>query len=140
MICKICSQPSAPFESAIILKKYTVQYYRCPHCGFIQTEEPHWLEVAYASPINLSDIGLVGRNVALAKVTQAVIGAFLNRNDKFLDYGGGYGLFVRLMRDAGLDFYHSDMHCTNIFARGFEAETQPEPVYGLVTEIGRAHV
>ncbi len=135
MICSICSRPSIPFDKGIILGKYSAQYYRCSQCGFIQTEDPYWLEEAYASPINLSDIGMVGRNIAFARITRAVIGMFLGRNGKYLDYGGGYGLFVRLMRDAGLDFYHYDKHCANIFARGFEVEVPPQPPYELVTAI-----
>ena len=133
MNCKLCLQPSAPYDRATVLMKHVVQYYQCSSCGFIQTEEPHWLDEAYASPINLSDIGLVGRNVAFSKVTQAVIGAFLKRDQSYLDYGGGYGLFVRLMRDAGLDFYLYDKHCTNLFARGFEVEAQSEHGFELVT-------
>ena len=41
---------------------------------------------------------------------------------KFIDYGGGYGIFVRLMRDVGLDFYWHDTHCQNLFAQQFEAD------------------
>ena len=41
-------------------------------------------------------------------------------NSKFLDYGGGYGLFVRLMRDKGFRFFRSDPHCENFFAKHFD--------------------
>jgi hypothetical protein len=133
MKCKLCGQASAPFGSALLLEKHHVEYFRCPACKFIQTEEPYWLEEAYAQPINDSDVGLVGRNVSFAKITQAIIGALFDPRGKFLDYGAGYGLFVRLMRDAGLDYYYSDKHCTNLFARGFEADGQPEQAYELVT-------
>lgn len=37
-----------------------------------------------------------------------------------MDSGGGTGLFVRLMRDYGFDFYWEDPYASNIFARGFE--------------------
>jgi len=133
MICKICSQPSAPLERAVLLQKHPVQYYKCSKCQFIQTEEPYWLDEAYASPITQSDIGLVGRNIGWTKPVQAIIGTMFNAQGKFLDYGGGYGLFVRLMRDAGFDFYLYDKHCVNLFARGFEALAQSEPTYELVT-------
>jgi hypothetical protein len=39
---------------------------------------------------------------------------------KGLDLGGGYGLFTRLMRDAGFDYYTTDLYCKNLFAIGFE--------------------
>jgi len=37
-----------------------------------------------------------------------------------LDYAGGYGVFVRLMRDIGFDFYWQDKYTENLFVRGFE--------------------
>jgi hypothetical protein len=62
-----------------------------------------------------------------------LIGALFRANGRFLDYGGGYGLFVRLMRDAGFDFYRSDRHCSNLFAREFEAEPEGKGGYELLT-------
>lgn len=37
-----------------------------------------------------------------------------------LDFGGGHGMFTRIMRDKGFDFYWRDKYAENIFARGFE--------------------
>lgn len=37
-----------------------------------------------------------------------------------LDFGGGSGLLVRLLRDVGLESYWIDAYCENMFARGFE--------------------
>ncbi len=133
MICKICETTSIPFASAEIRKKYNVEYFRCPACGFVQTEEPYWLPEAYSEPINKSDTGLVNRNLILADITKAVISVFFNRRSRFIDYGGGYGLFVRLMRDSGFDFYRMDAHAPNIFARDYEAEPQGNKQYELMT-------
>ncbi len=36
-------------------------------------------------------------------------------------------MFVRLMRDRGLDFYWDDKYSTNLFARGFEKPQGAEP-------------
>jgi hypothetical protein len=41
---------------------------------------------------------------------------------RFVDYGGGYGLLVRLMRDAGFDYRWLDENAENLFAPGFEAK------------------
>jgi len=38
----------------------------------------------------------------------------LNPDGIFLDYAAGYGLFVRLMRDAGYNFRWSDLYCQNL--------------------------
>jgi len=74
---------------------------------------------------------MVSRNIALAKITKAIIPVFFARRGRFLDYGGGYGLFVRMMRDCGYDFYWFDRFCRNIFARGFEGEAGSQ--YELLT-------
>ena len=122
MECKICSSSSTPFSDATILGKYPAKYYRCGECGFIQTEEPYWLEEARANPINRTDVGLVNRNIHMSAIAKAVIAFFFNANGKYLDYAGGYGLFVRIMRDSGYDFYNHDEHCENLFAPDFERE------------------
>jgi hypothetical protein len=48
-----------------------------------------------------------------------------------LDHGGGHGVFVRLMRDLGLDFRWSDKYAENLYARGFEGALDEH--YHLVT-------
>ena len=103
-----------------MLNKYNVKFFRCPQCGFIQTETPYWLDEAYSTPIASSDIGYVNRNVRLARVTRALISLAFHPDQRFVDYGGGYGMFVRLMRDAGFDFWRYDRHCENLFAQGFD--------------------
>lgn len=52
MTCKICGKENKFIFKAKILKKYDVSYFHCENCGFLQTEEPHWLSEAYKSPIN----------------------------------------------------------------------------------------
>lgn len=121
MNCKICSSNSDYFANGKILCKYEIKYFKCRNCGFIQTEDPYWLNEAYTEAINKSDVGLVGRNLFLSNISKAVICAFFKVDEKFIDYGGGYGLYVRLMRDQGFDFYHYDKHCKNLFAVDFEA-------------------
>lgn len=41
-----------------------------------------------------------------------------------MDYAGGYGVFVRMMRDVGFDFYWNDKFTTNLFCRGFEYDLE----------------
>jgi hypothetical protein len=108
------------FES-IILNKYPVKYYQCIETGFIQTEDPFWLEESYSSAITKLDLGLVYRNQVQSKKFSRLI---LEHFDKkiFLDFAGGYGLFTRLMRDLGFNFLHHDIYCKNIFAEYFEAD------------------
>jgi hypothetical protein len=131
MLCKICSANTEPFSKAEILNKYTIQYFKCPECGFIQTEEPFWLEEAYSEVINRSDIGLLARNLELSKTTRVILLFLFEKRKKYIDYGAGYGVFVRLMRDFGFDFYWKDKYSDNIFAKDFEAEANEK--FELVT-------
>ena len=133
MICKICGQTTEEFSRATVRRKYHAQFFACSHCNFIQVGDPHWLREAYAEPINRSDVGYVSRNLLLAKVTKALILTSFSNRGKFIDYGGGYGMMVRLMRDAGFDFYRFDKYCPNLFATDFEAGTNTANRYELLT-------
>lgn len=130
MQCKICGTTTEDFDEAVMLSQYCVHYYLCPNCGFIQTEEPYWLDEAYSDAIVDSDIGLVGRNVFLSNKVAAILSFCLPQCKSFLDYGGGYGIFVRLMRDAGFDFEWYDRYCENFFAKHFEKKKDH---YDMVT-------
>ena len=120
MKCKVCDSDSHNFANAKVLNKYQVEYFRCSNCGFVQTETPYWIEEAYSEAIASSDVGLVFRNGMFSNITSKLLFCFFDHQAKFIDYGAGYGLFVRLMRDRGFDFYWSDIFCENLFAKGFE--------------------
>jgi hypothetical protein len=122
MICKICSTPSEPKFEKLVLKKYLVKYHQCVLCKFIQTDNPFWIKEAYDNAITSLDIGLVFRNILFQPLLQAVISRYYDRRKKFIDFGGGYGLFVRMMRDQGFDFYRQDFFCENLFAQHFDIE------------------
>ncbi|NLK46698.1 MAG: class I SAM-dependent methyltransferase, partial [Treponema sp.] len=122
--CKICNSENVLFDSAKILNKYEIQYYKCPNCGFIQTEEPYWLDEAYSSAITSSDIGLINRNIEFSQKLNTLLKIAFPNKQSFLDYGGGYGIFVRLMRDNGYDFEWYDEYCENLFAKGHEKTKQ----------------
>lgn len=126
MKCRICSSESKEIFSAKILNKHTIKYYHCSNCDFLQTEEPFWLDEAYEAAIGITDTGIIKRNHLFANRSSAVISSFYNSNEKFLDYAGGYGIFVRMMRDYGLDFYWYDPFAENLFAKGFEYNKQDD--------------
>jgi glycosyltransferase involved in cell wall biosynthesis len=131
MQCNICRADTTPFGKAAILNKYDVSYFQCTQCRFVQTETPYWLEEAYTEAITGSDVGLLTRNLEFARVTKLLIPQYFNADATFLDYGGGYGLFVRLMRDHGFDFLWHDKFCQNLLAGGFEGTTDQK--YELLT-------
>ncbi|MBD3636690.1 MAG: class I SAM-dependent methyltransferase [Crocinitomicaceae bacterium] len=134
MKCKICQSNTNELFSAVLMHKYNVVYYQCSNCDFIQTEEPYWLEEAYDNPIGVADIGMVSRNIYLADLLAPKIKKYFSSKGKFLDYGGGYGLFVRMMRDKGLDFYRQDSYCENLFAKSFDLkDLEPGTQFELLT-------
>jgi len=108
------------FHSALVLRKHTVGYFRCPSCGFVQTEPPYWLDEAYSSALSSYDTGVMQRNLRNARVTASVIALLFPEAKGFLDYGGGHGTFVRLMRDLGFNFRWSDKYANNLHAQGFD--------------------
>lgn len=106
---------------ASVLRKYDVEYQHCASCDYIQTEGPYWLEEAYHSPITVQDTGSLVRVLFLADVTKVMLALVLGRRGRCLDFGGGYGIFTRRMRDLGADFWWEDRYCDNLLAQGFSA-------------------
>src|SRR4051794_35388750 len=96
--CRICSAPTLEHDRARVRNRYETVFLRCETCGFVFLNEPTWLEEAYEEPINASDTGYVARNLGCSRMMRIFIERFLNPKGSFLDYAGGYGLFVRLMR------------------------------------------
>ncbi len=133
MKCKICGYTATEFSKAELINKYNVKYFFCAHCRSVHTEDPYWLDDAYSEAIAAGDVGLVDRNIKFSKITKTLISIFFNTNGSFLDYGGGYGLSVRLMRDSGFDFYHYDKFCPNLFAKGFDASANKVNAFALLT-------
>jgi len=114
--------------TATLLNRYTVQYYQCPNCEYLCTENPYWLEESYKTPINFTDTGILVRNILFSKITSCLIFFIYSKEKQYLDYGGGYGIFTRLMRDIGFDFYWFDPFADNLFAKGFEYPSNTEEI------------
>jgi len=135
MNCKVCGNETSQLFNKQVLNKYSVNYYQCTNCGFIETDEPHWLNEAYSSAITATDIGLINRNVYFTEVSTALLRLCgFDRSKKYLDYGAGYGIYVRMMRDNGFNFYWQDEYCENLYAQKFSADlSKANKEYELVT-------
>lgn len=125
--CKICLSPVHGQFEALVLKKYQAMFFHCKHCGFLFVEDPFWLKDAYHSPIAQSDTGLVKRNFSFAEQVAPLLFFLFGSTGAYADFAGGTGLFVRLMRDLGFDFFWHDLYCENMFARGFEYSAGQSP-------------
>lgn len=133
MNCKICQSETSDFGEAILMGRHTACYRRCGDCGFIFASDPYWLDEAYSSAITCSDIGTVSRTESCSLATKAVIDLFYHSTSSFLDYGAGYGMFVRRMRDLGYNFSAYDVHCRNMFAEEFALERLDGKHFDLTT-------
>jgi hypothetical protein len=118
--CKVCRELVEEASIVVVRSRFDVPIYQCSSCGFTFFHEVPWLEEAYADAINATDTGYIARNLSCRDRMRYIIELCLNPEGRFLDFGAGYGMFVRLMRDAGYDFYWSDLYCDNLFAIGFE--------------------
>ncbi|MBF0401642.1 MAG: class I SAM-dependent methyltransferase [Magnetococcales bacterium] len=142
-VCKLCGGSAEYWFHAQVLGRYRVAYHLCEQCDFLFTEEPYWLAESYEGVIkrqevdDKDDADGVARTMRLKEFVSMLLRNLFDAQGKFLDYGGSYGLFVRLMRDEGFEFYWQDNYCPNLFARGFEAvaavEGEAESRYELVT-------
>jgi len=138
--CRLCqSEANFVFESEILRGRFKVNYFQCSHCELLQTTKPYWLEEAYQDSIAITDTGILGRNYRLLDIVLRILTLFAGEIDfswkslfaskrieiscfqgKYLDYGGGYGIFVRLLRDVGINAFWIDQFSKNLFANGFE--------------------
>jgi hypothetical protein len=128
--CKICNSEASLAFRGNVLSKYDVKYFKCTSCGYLFTENPYWLDEAYKNPINISDTGIMMRNIYFSKIVSVILFFCFDKSAKYIDYAGGYGIFTRLMRDIGFDFYWHDDFTKNLLARGFE---KSESGYELLT-------
>jgi 2-polyprenyl-3-methyl-5-hydroxy-6-metoxy-1,4-benzoquinol methylase len=119
MKCRVCSNTTKELFKLEILHKHSVTYFKCENCSLIQTEKPYWLNEAYSSAIASADTGLLQRNIILSRKVASIIYFMFNKEASFMDFAGGYGVFTRLMRDMGFDYYWDDIYAENLFAKGF---------------------
>jgi hypothetical protein len=117
--CRVC-QNTTDFLWVGKMLGHQVRYYECPHCGYVQTEDPFWLEAAYSQAINMCDTGIMARNVVNARITLMTLLVLGKAKSNVVDYAGGYGILVRMLRDYGVNAFWSDRYCDNLLARGFE--------------------
>ena len=128
--CRVCNSSSiVNLFNANVLGNNAI-YYECQDCLYIQVGNPNWLDQAYKKPINATDTGILVRNLHNQRVVFSAMLCLGRPRSKVLDWGGGYGILVRLLRDIGIDAYWTDPYCKNLFASGFEYD---QKIVGMVT-------
>ncbi len=133
MKCPVCNAETSQFGEGKVMGRHPAKFCRCDECGFMFAPDPHWLAESYQSAINQTDIGSVSRADTFSRNTKAVIEFCLKGTKRYLDYGAGYGIFVRKMRDNGYDFQAYDQYCENLFAADFQVKTLAGQHFNLTT-------
>lgn len=133
--CKICGGPAPAVRTNTIRFKFDARLLSCQRCGFACFEPANWLAEAYVPPITAPDVGYVSRNVYAAQMIAQFVEQHGFSTGPFVDYGGGYGMLVRLMRDRGYKFHLHEPMTQNLFAPNLEANTAVFGTYELATAI-----
>jgi len=120
--CRLCGGVTEHAFTRRLMGRHDADFFLCRKCGLLQSERPYWLKEAYSKAISSLDTGAVHRNLTLLRVVAPLLLFLGKREGTFLDFGGGHGLFTRLMRDHGFDFRWQDRYAENLFAAGFEYE------------------
>lgn len=128
MRCKICRSACETVFTAPVLGRHEVAFHRCIGCGFLQVEDFFWKDEAYQSSINDTDTGILERSLHFARVVSPILYFGFGKEKRFLDWGGGYGIFTRRMRDIGFDFYWQDPYSPNLLAKGYEFDERIGPI------------
>lgn len=131
--CPLCTGEAQEAFVATLLGARQAHYGFCQTCGLLFAHQPDWLVQAYQHPIAQIDTGIFQRNLLNTLRFTGILCSMFKRRDRFLDYAGGSGLFARIMRDIGFDYYWHDKYCANVLAAGFEH--QAGSTYAAVTAL-----
>ncbi len=119
-VCRLCGGNTEFAFSGTVLGKYAINYWRCLHCRSLQTDEPYWLSESYKSVHSATDTGMVARTWQMARTASLMLRlAGTGPHAVCLDWGGGNGLFCRMMRDQGFNFYNDDKYADPFYCHGF---------------------
>jgi hypothetical protein len=131
--CGLCGERCTFRGEYEILQKHRASLWQCDSCEYAFLENPTWLDEAYSSAITKVDIGPLYRCMENSRALNVILRFWQTKECQGLDYGAGYGLLVRRMRDLGYQFFWYDTHCENIFARGFESQLSTKKKFEIVT-------
>lgn len=123
--CRLCDGQASYVFSGVILDKNKVNYFRCSSCDSLQVENPYWLDEAYLLNLSNLDTGVAQRTLNNFAACYALSKFFRYRN--ILDFGGGDGLFCRLMRDFSFNCYVQDKFASPTYAQGYTEPDFDEP-------------
>jgi len=122
-LCRLCEGETALAFTHRILGKYPSGYWQCTVCGSLETDAPFWLEESYADVHSATDTGMAARTVQMTQAVSLLLRmAGVGSKTLCLDWGGGNGLFCRMMRDQGYNFFNDDKYAKPFYCAGFTAD------------------
>lgn len=139
--CRLCDGNAIRVFEATLLGRHRVGYWECTQCASLQTDPPHWLDDAYAPDRKMEDVGAVQRSMLLSLTVpplleQLGVGPNTPHLDcPCLDWGGGDGLFTRMMRDRGFAAFLHDEHADNRHATGFARKDAATAAFPVTTAL-----
>jgi Methyltransferase domain len=131
--CRLCGGETTNIFSETVLGKHRVAYFRCAACASIQPEPPYWLDEAYGSALARVDADAARRSVDNRVRVAIYRKLFAHKAGRMLDFGGGFGLLCRLLRDWRIDCVFIDRYAGAGFAEPFRVETIAPGTYDLIT-------
>lgn len=109
--CRLCGGETRFAWFKTVLGRHIVAYAVCRGCGSLQTETPYWLDEAYGISTVGLDTGMCQRTLQLVIETYGLLDLLqVGRQDLAIDFGGGNGLFARLMQDRNYNFFSYDKY------------------------------
>jgi glycosyltransferase involved in cell wall biosynthesis len=108
--CRLCSKPVRFMYRNVAPGRQGVGYHQCSGCGALQTDDPQGLRQPHAETVK-TDALLASHTLFNVFALPRLLDVLKVRaDDTAVDYGGGAGLFARLMRDLGYNFHLCDPH------------------------------
>jgi hypothetical protein len=114
--CPACQAPANHRQFVTLFREIECSLHECTQCKTCFFLNPDWLDRAYSDSISKLDTGIAQRTNDIANVLAAILTPQKSKHDKFLDYGGGYGILARTMRDRGFNFSSFDPLTATLFS------------------------
>jgi glycosyltransferase involved in cell wall biosynthesis/tetratricopeptide (TPR) repeat protein len=132
--CRLCNGQTRAWGRKTLLGRHDVAYAVCDNCGSLQTEPPYWLDEAYSRHTTGLDTGACQRCFDLVQETTVLLTLLdFPKDAKAVDFGSGTGLYARMMRDRGYDFFAQDKYVKPYYMDGFSVEAINTNKFRLIT-------
>ena len=134
--CPICMSPVNGLFKVMIQGENCSELNSCSKCEFAFYPDQSWINQSFSDDLNSLDVGAADRTVISADYLSVMLKSQKLSHGKFLDYGGGYGLLSRIMRDRGFNFENFDPFTRQIFpTSGLRMNNSLDQKYDAITLI-----